>query len=212
MNKKQIILIGGGGHCKSCIDVVESTGEYEIGGVIDVKEKLGEKILDYKVIGNDDDLKELKKHYRYALISVGQIKSAKLRIKLFNLAKNLGFSLPSIVASTAYVSNYSKLGKGTIIMHHAMINADVEIGEDCIINTKVLIEHDCKVGNHCHISTKSVLNGNVNIGNECFIGSNSTCVNDLFITDNVIIGVDSLVYKDLNEPGVYIGSPVKIKL
>ncbi len=29
-NKKQIILIGGGGHCKSCIDVIESENKYNI--------------------------------------------------------------------------------------------------------------------------------------------------------------------------------------
>ena len=30
MNKKQIILIGAGGHCKSCIDVLESENKFEI--------------------------------------------------------------------------------------------------------------------------------------------------------------------------------------
>ena len=38
MNKKKIILIGGGGHCKSCIDVIESNNMFDI--VINVKRKL----------------------------------------------------------------------------------------------------------------------------------------------------------------------------
>ena len=41
MNKKQIILIGGGGHCKSCIDVIESTNEFSIAGIVDTKDKIG---------------------------------------------------------------------------------------------------------------------------------------------------------------------------
>ena len=32
---KPIILIGGGGHCISCIDVIEMTKEFSILGIID---------------------------------------------------------------------------------------------------------------------------------------------------------------------------------
>ena len=45
MSKPKLILIGGGGHCKSCIDVIEQEDNYEIVGIIDVPEKKGEKIL-----------------------------------------------------------------------------------------------------------------------------------------------------------------------
>ena len=31
---KKIILIGGGGHCRSCIDVIESTKMFKIIGII----------------------------------------------------------------------------------------------------------------------------------------------------------------------------------
>ena len=40
MNTKEILLVGGGGHCISSIDVIESTNEYRIGGIIDIKEKI----------------------------------------------------------------------------------------------------------------------------------------------------------------------------
>ena len=33
--KKNIILIGGGGHCKSCIDVIEAEDKFEIAGIVD---------------------------------------------------------------------------------------------------------------------------------------------------------------------------------
>ena len=109
---KKIILIGGGGHCKSVIDVIEQEKKYKIYGIIDKPEFLGTKILKYKVIGNDLDLKSSAKEVKNALITVGQIKSAKLRIKLFKLAINAGFVLPSIISPNAYVSKHSKIGKG----------------------------------------------------------------------------------------------------
>ena len=45
-----IILFGGGGHCKSVIDVAESAG-YTILGILDKSELVGTQVLDYKVIG-----------------------------------------------------------------------------------------------------------------------------------------------------------------
>ncbi len=209
MSKNKIILIGGGGHCKSCIEVIESTNQYEIAGIIDTAEKVGERILGYPIIGSDEDLEEIRKNHDIALVTVGQIKSAAIRIKLFEKIKALNFKLPTIIAATAHVSKHASIGKGTIIMHQAMINADVTIGNNCIINTKVLIEHDTHVGNHSHISTASILNGNVRVGNECFIGSNSTFVNGIATVDNVFVGINSVVNKNLKDAGIYVGNPIR---
>ena len=60
---KKILLIGGGGHCKSCIDVIEQDGTYEIAGIIDVEEKVGENILGYPIIGTDNDLEKLSTEF-----------------------------------------------------------------------------------------------------------------------------------------------------
>ena len=67
--KESIILVGGGGHCKSCIDVIEEEGRFSIKGIIDLPEKKGEKILGYPIIGSDDDLEKLSKAYHYLLIT-----------------------------------------------------------------------------------------------------------------------------------------------
>lgn len=172
--KKEILLVGGGGHCKSVIDVIEQENQYTIAGIIDKQELIGEKVLEYEIIGSDDDLEELHQTFDYALVTVGQIKSNTLRVKLFNQLKRIGYQLPIIISPLAYVSKYAKIGEGSIIMHHTLINASVEIGKNCIINTKALIEHDSKVGDHCHISTGTIVNGGVEIKDNTFIGSNAT--------------------------------------
>ena len=148
---KKIILIGGGGHCKSVIDVIEQEKKFEIQGIVDKANNIGSNILGYKVIASDDNLQKLANRFKYALVTVGQIKSPALRIKLFNLASKVGFSLPSIISPNAYVSKHSSLGKGVVVMHHAIVNANTSIGDNCIINSKALIEHDCEVAEHCHI-------------------------------------------------------------
>jgi sugar O-acyltransferase (sialic acid O-acetyltransferase NeuD family) len=172
--KPEILLIGGGGHCKSVIDVIEQEDKYTIAGIIDKKGLVGTKILDYKVIGCDDDLSELFKKYRYALVTIGQIKSNALRIKLFNTLKNIGYDLPVVISPLAYVSSYSEIEEGTVIHHYTLVNAGAKIGKNCIINTKALIEHDVTIEDNCHISTASVINGGVVVKDGTFFGSNAT--------------------------------------
>jgi len=190
---KKIILIGGGGHCKSVIDVIEQEKKYKIAGIIDKTSSLGAKILGYKVIGSDLDLDFLAKKYKNAIITVGQIKSPLVRIKLFNLANKAGFKFPSIISPRAYVSKHSSIGIGTIIMHNVVVNANVSIGYNCIINTKSLIEHDCEISNHCHISTNATINGSVKIRSKCFIGSNATVRDGITIKENNFVKAHSLV-------------------
>ena len=191
MNK--IILIGGGGHCKSVIDVIEQEARFEIAGIIDKPELLGSKILGYTVIGNDFNLDSLAKKYKNAIITVGQLKSVLVRIKLYDLAIKAGFTLPSIVSPNAYISKHSKIGNGTIIMGNVIVNANTSIGDNCIINSKALIEHDCLISSHCHISTNAIINGGVKIGSKCFIGSNVTTKNNIIIKENSFIKAGSLV-------------------
>lgn len=191
MNK--IILIGGGGHCNSVIDVIEQEAKFKIAGIVDKQEFLKNNVLGYPVIGNDSDLEKLVKEYKYALITVGQIKSPHPRIKLFNLVKELGFLLPSIISPSAIVSKHSKIGSGSIVMHKALINANTTIGDNCIINSKVLIEHDCFISNHCHISTNATINGGVKVETNCFIGSNAITKDNIVIKENSFIKAGSLV-------------------
>ncbi len=191
----EIILIGAGGHAKACIDVIEFEKKYKIAGLVD-SNKTG-KVNGYQILGNDDDLENLRKKYSNVLITFGQIKSAENRIKMFSLLKELNFNLPTIISPKSHVSRYSKISEGSIIMHHAIINADAEIGMNCIINNKALIEHDAVVGDYCHISTGSILNGDVKVGKKCFICSGAVLINSISIGDNCVIGAGKTIRKNL---------------
>lgn len=196
--KDKIILIGGGGHCKSCIDVIEHGMTYEIAGIVDVPEKLHQKVLGYEIIGVDDDLPRLSNEYKNFIITIGQIKSPEKRILNFETLKKLGTKLPVIISPLAHVSNHACIGEGTIVMHHALVNAGVRIGKNCIINSKALIEHDAIIGDHCHISTGAIINGGNIIGAGSFVGSNAVCKEYIKIGENVIIGCGATIIKNIS--------------
>ncbi len=192
MLKEKIILIGGGGHCKSVIDVIESQNRFEIAGIVDNKELLGQKVLGYDVIASDEQLNELFHQYKYAVITVGQLRSVDTRIALFENLKRIGFELPVITSSRAYVSKHAQVDEGTVVMHDVLINAGARIKENCIINSKALIEHDAIINENCHISTGAVINGGVIVEKNCFVGSNVVTKQYITIKENSFIKAGSL--------------------
>lgn len=193
MKQKPLILLGGGGHCKSVIDVAESAG-YTILGILDKPELVGNKVLDYEIIGTDDDIPQYVDKAEF-LITVGQIKSPAIRQKLALLVMRAGGKFATIIAKDAYVSKYATIGAGTVVMHKAVLNADACIGEHCIINTMANIEHEVQIGGFCHVSTGVMINGNCVIGDEVFIGSGSVLYNGISVIDNAIIPAGSVVRK-----------------
>ena len=196
--KPKLILIGGGGHCKSCIDVIEQENKFIIAGIVDINTSISD-LLGYPLLGHDDDLAKLKLHYDYALITIGQIKTPAIRIRLLDYAKSLGFKLPAIISPRAYVSKHAKIGNGTIVMHDALINAGAIVGDNCIINTKSLIEHDAVIENNCHISTGAIINGGVIVKQGSFVGSNAVTKESVDTKENDFIKAGSLFKGHVNE-------------
>lgn len=168
---EEILLIGGGGHCKSVIDVIESQGKFKIAGIIEKYAGESKEVLGYPLIGTDNDLAELRKKYSYAIITVGHIKSNTIRLKLYKKLKELEFTLPTIISPLAYISKHAKVEEGSVVMHYALVNANAKVGVNCIINSKALIEHDATVENHVHISTNATINGGAIVKEHSFVGS-----------------------------------------
>ena len=194
---KKVILVGGGGHCKSCIDVIENENYYRIVGIID-KKKDKKFLLSYKIFPQSYLNKKLIKN-NYAFVTVGHVRNYNIRVKLFNRLKNLGFKIPTIISPSAYISKHAVIGEGTIVMHGAIVNAGAVIGNNCIINTNALIEHDVVIGDHTHISTEATINGGVVIKNKVFIGSRSIIKDNITIGEHSIIGARLYIKKNLKK-------------
>ncbi|MFH1478604.1 MAG: acetyltransferase [Candidatus Omnitrophota bacterium] len=208
--KKNIVLLGGGGHCKACIDVIEKEDKFKIAGIVDFKEKSHQKVSGYEIIASDEDLPKLVKQYRYFLVTIGQIRGGSKRKKRFEYLKNLGAEFPVIISPLAYVSKRAFIEEGAIIMHKAFINSEANIGKNCIINTGAIIEHDTRIEDHCHISTGSVINGDCSIGGRTLVGSNAVVLNNIKIAEDTVIGAGSVVVASIGiGGGVYAGLPAK---
>ena len=196
---KEIVIIGAGGHAKSCIDVISLNKTYRIIGIIGLENDLGLQVNGYDVIGVEKDLKNIRKKCENAFIGIGQIKTHEKRKKLYEYLSSIDFNLPTIISPKAYVSPRSRIGTGTIIMHDAIVNAGVTIENNCIINTKALVEHDSVIKSHCHIATGAIINGTCNIGEGSFIGSGTIINNNINIGKESFIASSKNIFKHQND-------------
>ena len=195
---RDLVLVGGGGHCKSCIDVVQQTQQFHIVGILDKPERVGQNVLGYSIIGTDEMIGALTLRRYEFLITVGQVRTHLIRQNIFKKLTACNALLATVISPRAYVSKHASVGEGTIVMHDALINAGAKIGKNCIVNTKALIEHDVIVEIHSHISTAAVLNGTTTVRHGTFFGSSAVSVENSSTAPAEFVKAGSL-FKERNE-------------
>lgn len=208
MKKKEIVIIGGGGHAKVLIDAILSSDAYRITGILDPALKKGAKVSGYDVLGGDGLLFALKG--KYLALGVGTVRASGRRKAIYTANKKKGFEFPPIVHAKAYVAVTAKLGKGSQVLAGAVVNPGAAIGEDTIINTKAIIEHDCAVGPHSHIASGAILGGDVKVGAGSHVGMGARILQGVKIGRGVTVGAGAVVLKDVPDGKTVAGIPARI--
>lgn len=211
---EKLIIIGAGGHARSCADILIQNNEYDIVGCVDRSYNgsdraflnIGTHLI--PVVGNDDMLEELfRKGIRRVFIALG---NNNVRRKLYEKTVDIGFSPINIISKYSVISPTAKLGNGICVMAGAVINVNTVIGNDCIINTNCSLDHDCIVGAHCHIAPGTAVSGTVCIGNNVQLGTGTSVIDGLTIGDGAFIGAGSVVVKDIPENVLAYGVPARV--
>lgn len=194
----------------SVIEAAESCGLCII-GILDKPETQGKSILGYKVIGTDADIQQYSGIADF-VVTVGSIQHTSIRRTLYHMVKASGGRLACVVASTARVSSHAMLGEGSVVLHHALVNAGARVGVNCIINSYADIEHGVTVGAHTHVSTHAAVNGDCCIGESSFIGSGAVMYQGVKLENQCVIAAGSVVRHHLTQSGIYAGNPAMLKI
>lgn len=202
--KNKLLIIGASGHGKVVADIALKMNKWETIAFLDDDETI-KSSMGLKVIGTTDDILKLKNEYEI-FIGIGNNVTRK---KIHEILEKAGANIPVLIHPNTVIGTQVKLETGTVVMAGAVINCCTIIGKGCIINTGSTIDHDNNVEDFVHISPGAHLAGTVNIGQESWIGIGSLVSNNINITSGCKIGAGAVVVKDITEPGVYIGVPVR---
>jgi sugar O-acyltransferase (sialic acid O-acetyltransferase NeuD family) len=200
---KEIIIIGAGGHARSITESVIANG-YNIKYFVD-KNKKEDNLFGYPI---KTDLLEKNNTKINILIA---ITNNYIRENIYNIIKNKykNARFPSIVDPTAKISNYSKIGKGNMIMARTFIGANSKITDFCIVNNNVSIDHDCILNKFSSLAPAVVIGGNVLMGKKTYIGIGSVIKNNIVIDSDTLIGASSYLNKNTEKSSMYYGVPAK---
>lgn len=198
-----IIIFGGGGHGKACLDLVRSLGTYRVVGFVDDGISADREIMGLPVLGDSQILAELyAQGVRLAVNAVGGIGNVAVRIKVFRTLAEAGFACPAVVHPTAFVEASAALSPGVQIFPYAYVGSEARIGFGSIVNTGAIISHDCNLGEVVNISPGAILAGEVQVGERTLIGMGATINLRAKIGANARIGNGATVKLDVPEDGI----------
>jgi sugar O-acyltransferase (sialic acid O-acetyltransferase NeuD family) len=202
--KNKLLIIGASGHGKVVADIALKMNSWKSVAFLDDDKNIRSS-MGLDVIGTSDDIFTHLDEYE---IVVG-IGNNTTRQRIHEKLEIFGASIPVLMHPNAVIGNQVDIGIGSVVMAGVVINCCTKIGRGCIINTGSTIDHDNYIDDFVHISPGSHLAGTVKVGKESWLGIGSVVSNNITITNGCKVGAGSVVIKDITEPGVYVGVPVR---
>ena len=181
MSKERLLLVGAGGFGRMVAE--QAMLQYDC-AFVDDGQAVGTEICGIPVVGGLADLPELRKEYGLLVVGIG---NNRFRAQVYEKAKALGFAFPNIVAPSAYISPYAKLGCGCVVLQNACVQNGASVGNGVLLNAGTEVHCDAAVGDYALIYTNSVIRTGATVGNYARIGSNCTICNHATVPDGADI-------------------------
>lgn len=199
----KVSLYGASGHAKVILDIIRSIEGLEIGFIFDDNPSVTQ-LRNHKVLKPSDYPEQFQRYP--LLLSIG---NNSTREHLMQRLNSSSFSR-ALVHSSAYISEETKLQKGSVIMPMAVVNAFTKIGEHCIVNTGAVIEHDCSLEDFVHVSPNATVCGGVTIGKGTHVGAGAIIIPEIKIGEHCVIGAGTVVIDHIPSHSKVVGNPGRI--
>ena len=212
---KKILILGAGDHAKVVVETILLLyPNCEIYFLDDLYNEQSNNLIDKKfnqipLIGSLSmalNEKMLIK-YKNAFVAVGV---SKTRVSWIKRLESIGYSLPSFVHKTAWLSPSASMGKGNILLANSVVQTEVKLGDGVIVNTSSSVDHHSIIKEGSHICPGVNMAGNVSVGKRSLIGIGSKVIQNISIGDDVIVGAGSIVIRDIPNSLTVAGVPSKI--
>jgi sugar O-acyltransferase (sialic acid O-acetyltransferase NeuD family) len=198
-DKPFIMIYGAGGHAKSIMEIVKQNGDHTIAAIVDDDGRLtGKNVFGIPVMGTRAVLPGLiAQGIKLAANGVGGILDINVRVKIFELLENLGFSFPALVHPRATLEPSAKVEEGVQVFANAYVGSEAILHARCMINTNAVVSHDCIIGSYTHIAPGALLAGHVHVGRNTLVGMGVTTAIGVQIGEGVRIGNGAILLADV---------------
>lgn len=196
----RLIIVGAGGHGKVIADIALKNGYTDINFLDD---NVADTCIGFPIIGACNNIEAFDDGNTDFVLGIGSNNVRKIIAEKYNV------NWIVLVHPSAQIAFNASIGKGTVVMAGAVVNACATIGKHCIINTSAVVEHDNTINDYVHISPRVALGGTVHIGDKTHIGIGAAVSNNIKICSDCIVGAGAVVVKNINNSGTYVGVPAR---
>jgi len=206
----KIIIWGAGGHAAVVADLIRRSTRFQLVGFVDDVNptRKGENWCGAEILGGRMQLAELQ-HFgvKHLVVAIGDNAA---RMKSAAAAKELGFTLVTVMSPSADVAAGTEIGAGSVIVSGAVVNPGVRLGENVIINTSASVDHHCVISDGAHICPGVRLAGGVAVGAGVWVGIGAIVIDGIRIGAGAKIGAGAVVVRDIPENALAYGVPARI--
>jgi sugar O-acyltransferase (sialic acid O-acetyltransferase NeuD family) len=202
--ENDIVIYGSGGGGVMVEEILKDSTFFNLVGYIDDSKVLNTSVYDnFKVIGNKNLLQTFFDNgLTNIVIAFGFVDNLKVRYKIYNKLKKIGFNFPNIYHPKAIVEKSAKIGDGNIFLAGSYIGNHVSIGELNVFNTFSLVSHESSIGNNNHFAPNATIAGLVSINSHSLFGMNCNVFMKINIGSYCQINNGSCVNKDIPEKSI----------
>jgi sugar O-acyltransferase (sialic acid O-acetyltransferase NeuD family) len=206
-----VAVIGGGGHGRVIIDMIEKAGELTLVGVIDAQISAGEEVLGYPVLGPDSEIASLAEQHSIegVVVAIGDnwIRSKAVAAVLDQVPQ---MKFPAVIHPSAQIARGVQFWRGSVAMAGAVVNTGSQIGEFCILNTNCSVDHDGVLGDFSSFGPNSCAGGTVYIGEFSAISLGANVIHNVKVGSHTVVGAGATAVSDLPSNVVAYGTPARV--
>lgn len=191
--KKKLLIVGAGGFGRMVAE--QAMLQYDC-AFVDDGQTVDEEICGIPVIGGIADLPELRKDYTLLVVGIG---NNSFRAQVYEKAAAWGYTFPNIIAPSAYVSPFAKIGVGCVILQNACVQNGAVVGNGVLLNAGAEVHCDAVVEDYALIYTNSVVRTGAKVGKYVRIGSNVTICNNATVPDGADVPDCTAVYPEVKK-------------
>lgn len=133
-----------------------------------------------------------------------------LRKKVIGVIDELNLDCVSYIHdSVIYYNDMTTIGKDCFIAPHTVMLLGSKIGSHCIIETNCLVAHYAELEDNVILHAGTMIAGKTKVCKHTVFNFKAAAVNALVIGSDIEVGASSTVTKNIQDPGVYVGTPAR---
>lgn len=202
-------VFGAGAHGRVVADILRDMDAWESISFVDDDPGLcGAEINGIRVVGS---LEQTARNWTESDRIVIALGNPHTRLAVAARAEAFGMQFLNAVHPSATIAGTATLGRGNMICAMGLVASNARLGCHIIVNHAAVVEHDCTVADGATICPRALLGGRVTVEQAAFLGMGAVVLQRRRIGRSALVGAGALVFHDVAEKTLVMGSPARVK-